>query len=382
MPIKKITLLGLYNETNLGDLVIADCTEYLYKQLLDNVQIQKVNLAPKIQIFFFERVFLKLQLFPKECFIITKNKYRQYYEKNIDKISQLIVVVGGGILKFKYQNFAQQLVALVECAETFNIPVVMNSVGVEGFDKKHTGECIWLNKIINKAINKTINKAITTRDDIELLENKWLKNNSTIYRKLVADPAVWVSDVYKIEKNVNSQIIGIGLIRGKIFKANEIEYSEEELIRLYTNIIRELEHKKLSYKLFINGLDLDYDFAVKVCQYIQKEDLIKEILVPKSAKELVNIISGFKGVIAARLHACIISYSLKIPVIGLVWNDKLSFFGRQIGYPERFIETNDFDAKLIVDRMENALQEGYNQKEMQKYKATIKESIKELLQLI
>jgi len=374
---KNITLLGLYNEANTGDLVIADCTEYLYKEQLNNILIQKKDLAPAIRVSFFEKLFRKLGLFSKQRFIIIKNKYLRYYEETINKDSELIVVVGGGIIKFKYQNFAQELTALMDFSEKYNVPVIMNAVGVEGFDEKHIG-C----KLLKRSINKAINKAITTRDDIELLKNKWLQHNKNIYTKLVADPAVWANEVYGIEKDINSEIIGIGLIRGKIFEANEIKYSEEDLLKLYANILEELEIRKLPYKLFINGSNLDYDFAVKFCRYINKEYLINELLIPNTAEELIKIISGFKGIIAARLHACIVAYSLNVPAIGLVWNDKLSLFGSQIGYRERFIETKNFNAKKIVDKLKTALQQGYDTKAMTNYKITIKDSVKEILQIV
>jgi polysaccharide pyruvyl transferase WcaK-like protein len=378
---KQITLAGLWNEINFGDVVIADCAEFLYKEQLDgNVLFDKLDLNLPSKISISTRIILKLcKIFSLTglFFFFVKECYKRYYRKNISKNSNLIVLTGGGILKFKYQEVAHQLVALIEVAEKRKVPVVINAVGVECFDSGHIG-C----KLLRRAINKKIVKAITTRDDIELLENKWLQGNFATYRKLVADPAVWASEVYGVKKSIDAEIIGIGLIREQIFQVNGIDFSGEELINLYAAIIKKLEEQNIKYRLFTNGHISDFDFAVKLCSKLNRKELIAEIAVPKTATDLVQIISNFKGVIATRLHACIISYSLNIPAVGLVWNDKLSLFGKCTSYPERFIKKENFKAQYIVDRLQTALQECYNADAKQKYRMTIKDSIKEILQTI
>ncbi|MDR0561045.1 MAG: polysaccharide pyruvyl transferase family protein, partial [Prevotellaceae bacterium] len=171
---KKITFVGLYS-ANIGDIVIADCTEYLFKEQFGNILSEKVDLNfQNRNILFIKtlKILRKLSL-SKIRFLLLKESYKRHYEKQIDKNSDLIVIVGGGILKFKYENFAPKLVALIDCAEKNNIPVIMNAIGVEGFSKENIG-CKWLHKAINRAINKTINKAITTRDDIDSLNNEYL----------------------------------------------------------------------------------------------------------------------------------------------------------------------------------------------------------------
>ena len=94
---------------------------------------------------------------------------------------------------------------------------------------------------------------------------------------------------------------------------------------------------------------------------------------------MVNIISGFKGIIATRLHSNIIAYSLQVPAIGLVWNNKLKMFGQNIGYPERFIEVENFDEKNIVDKMEKAIMELYEKIKPEVYRKSEEDSINKFL---
>ena len=60
---------------------------------------------------------------------------------------------------------------------------------------------------------------------------------------------------------------------------------------------------------------------------------INDCLLPmaKEPKVLIEQLSQFKIVIAHRLHALIISTSLQIPVIPVVWSDKVQVFANMIG---------------------------------------------------
>lgn len=381
---KQILLAGLISDNNLGDKVIADCTEYLYKNETKN--------NPGIKYKWIDLVGLTV-LQNKKPFIVRKfngalyrfkikaghigvqnivKSFENYFEPLI-KNSDLIVVVGGGLIKYKYQYFWAQISGLINAACKQNIPVVLNALGVEGYDEKDLS-CQYL----KKSLNSTCVNTITTRDDIKTLMDHYLKNNPFCKPKLVADSAVFASETYQV-KPIKSNIIGIGLIRGNIFTDNDLPFPKEKLVKLYVNLFTELDNQKIDYQIFTNGLQTDLDLAEQIFSKLGKPNEIKNILVPKTPAELVQIISKFKGVIAARLHACIISYSLKIPCVGLVWNDKLSLFGNIIGYPDRFIKIKDFDAKYIICQLQKAIDESYDLESMNTYKLTIKDSINEIL---
>ena len=58
------------------------------------------------------------------------------------------------------------------------------------------------------------------------------------------------------------------------------------------------------------------------------------------------------------MHSNIIAYSLGIPSIGLVWNNKLSMWGSKIGYENRFFDQYHIDAKTVFKRLKESLCEG------------------------
>ena len=252
-------------------------------------------------------------------------------------------------------------------AENNNIPVCLNSVGVEGYDENNI-KC----RVLKKALNRKCIKIKTTRDDIDRLK-KYINNKKDIILKKVSDIAVYTNVVYKKEKVKNSNCIGLGVSRGNLFIDNGIKYSEEKLLILWKNIINKLEEKNKNWKIYTNGLEADNIFARKLLERwgYSKDKLI----IPNSPEELIDSIASFKGIIATRLHSNIIAYSLKIPAIGLVWNEKLKMFGESIKYPERYFEIKDFDANKIIQALEKAIEEGYTNVSLDKYRESVKEEL-------
>lgn len=370
---KKVYFAGLLFDTNLGDIIILKSTEDLYKTALkdeNDVLYEYLNLAFK-KLSFTSRVLRKVKRTYYKMAKLDINRLeidtlKSYYRGQLDSPS-LIVIVGGGIIKYKYQSFHLFLTALVELADELKIPVVINAAGIEGYDEKDS-RC----QMLKKALNKDIVKSITTRDDIDTLSLKYIDEASDKHIGKVADPAVYCNEVYKQIKK-QSNVYGIGLVRGSIFLDNERDLSQEKVTKFYADLILEMESRELEYRLFTNGLPADSELIKQIEMKLGLKKL--QVVEPKNDNELVETIASFTTVIAARLHANIISYALNMPSIGLVWNDKLALFGKDIGYPERFFEYDQLNAKEIVDAAVLANEQGYEQERWNEYKSTAKANI-------
>lgn len=187
--------------------------------------------------------------------------------------------------------------------------------------------------------------------------------------------------MYGISKNELSNIIGLGVIRSQIFRDNGIDFNEVQQLELWSKIISQLEVKKQEWIMFTNGLKEDYEFAVKILEYMGKSEEINNKIVkpPVDDEELVRTISNFKGIIAARMHANIIAYALGIPTVGIVWNPKLAWFGRIIGVASRFFAVHQCNAINIVNELESAIKQGYNHEFFVNYKETTYISLSEYM---
>lgn len=368
---KNILLVGLENASNYGDPIIYNCTKYLLSKENKNFIYNNLNLNPKINTIYtiLNSISEKIgwNKFNSKLII---NEYKRSFNNKIKK-SDAIIFAGGGLIKYKYQYFWSQISAIIDLASQYNIPVYFNAVGIEGYDE-YDFKCQHL----KEQINKNCIRIITTRDDIQTLNNKYISNHNIKTFK-VAAPAIFCSKIYNIQKK-ESNIIGIGLIRGKIFTDNGLKFSEKSLLNLYINLINELQSKKERFQLFTNGVEEDLELANRVCRYC-KLDPNKDLVIPQNPQELIEIISKYKCVIATRLHACIISYSLNIPAIGLVWNNKLKMFGKCINYPERFLEINDLTTDKIIKTLDKIKNEKYDSYYRIEYEFSQKQSIIEIV---
>lgn len=387
---KKIVLVGLVNDTNIGDKVIYDNTKYLVEKALKELDItdsiiesidmtgpisSSNNNSSKREINKLCRNMINKIITPnlksKIRYTLSKNKTSKdddkllkYYEENL-KDASMVIFVGGGIIKYLYQDFYRYISLIIDICNKYKIDVIFNSVGVEGYSKKD-----YRCKKIKTALNSDCIKMITTRDDIEFLENNYIENKNIVVDK-VADPAVWSYKTYSNDiKQNKKEVIGLGIIRPGIFLDNGFKFSEKQQLKFWSEIVEKLEEKGYDWELFTNGVKADYDFGKKILDYMKIEDASKLVDIPKNGEELINIIYQYKGIIAARMHANIISYSLDVPSVGIVWNNKLKMFGENIGVPERFITQENFKANYVVQKLEQALEEGYKYNK-EEYKETV-----------
>lgn len=384
-----IVIAGLINDTNLGDQVIYECTRNMIEEILGekglcNIELRGIDISGSIVSGLktkntriannsvrtniknlLKRIVKKTGIninSIKRYYLIERNRKSTLLQckRFIDNDTIAIIFAGGGLIKYKYQDLPHHIDVILRFADRLGIPVMLSATGVEGYEKNNK-EC----KRLKKALNRKCVKLITTRDDISLLNKSYITNSSTITAR-VADPACSFARYYtpKVSKK---KCIGVGTVREGLFIDNGIDFKKQQMIALWNGICNELESRGYNYRLFTNGLKEDYAFAEELAE---GKDIISER--PRSASDLADTIYSFDAVIVGRLHASIVAYSYGIPGVGLVWNDKQKMFGECIGFPERFITVDKFDAKDIVDAMEKAISEGYNESARAQYCATTK----------
>ena len=175
----------------------------------------------------------------------------------------------------------------------------------------------------------------------------------------VVDPALWVPECYDVVKK-DSSIIGIGVVRPKIFADNKKSVYNNQIFSFYLDLIHALENRGHDWQIFCNGGDGDWEFAEKLYSALGKP-FGKLAEYPKTTKDLVNIISGYKAVVAGRLHAVISATALDIPALGIVWADKFDYFQQDFKL-EKFIHPKDFvHPEQIVERLECSIEKGVDE---------------------
>lgn len=345
---QNILVFSRQNITNYGDPIIADCCQYI---------IQKTAKENHI------RVNVTIEDIYEKNLEVTREKL-----KNVKKV----VFPGGGMNSVVFNNLILQIFEMIEPMK--KVSVYFNAIGILKVNPNPKNE-----ELLIKIFNKPFVKQVSTRGDLPKLQT-YIKTPRKYSSELILDPAIWVNEAYRIERNPKSKTIGIGVIRPEIFTNNGNDFSVDDVLNMYVGIIQELEKRGYKWKLFSNGMHEDYKFGAKILKHLGLEK--KKYLVPNSTdcRDLVTKISKFQAVIAARLHANIIATSLSIPSVGLVWNDKMNLFADIIGCPERYLSVEYLlDGEHIVDVMETAIEEGYNTAKINAEKKKTVKTIKNIL---
>lgn len=250
---------------------------------------------------------------------------------------------------------------------------MMNGVGIEGYDEADI-RCQQLKKIINSSCMKII----TTRDDVEVLQHHYI-TNPDIQTSRVGDPALWTPECYQIKKASDNQLIGINVIRGNVFRDYGNSYSSEQLKDFYKQLVLSAEKRGLNWVLFSNGMISDQKLGRIILQELGMDPEEKLLPAPETSLELLEMIRKFKCIFGARLHACITAYSMDVPVVGFIWNEKTRFFADIIHKKENFFEESEIDVERILDQMETASSSQYDTAVRDHLKALTKEYMEQFL---
>jgi polysaccharide pyruvyl transferase WcaK-like protein len=297
-------------------------------------------------------------------------KDREVWKKRLEG-QDVVVYPGGGLNSVKFNQMLIRIFRVIK--ENPKTRIFINAIGLLENNINPKNE-----NLLIRLFNFPLVDQVTTRGSYKMLE-QYIEKKKKYPPKLVFDPAIWTDETYDVHRDESSEVIGIGVIRPAIFEANKNDFSEENVYAMYEGIIGELEKRGYKWKLFTNGFGDDYVFAEEL---LERLDLDRDTyLGPKITgnKELVEQIAGFKAVIAARLHANIISTSLRVPTVALVWNEKINYFADIIGCRERYLSAEQLsDTKLIVDRMETAIAEGYDEERIRAMKEETVETIRNM----
>ena len=290
-------------------------------------------------------------------------QYYRYFWKRIKDADFVILPIG--MLKYSTQNMSYVFHLINRIASSVHKPVLMSAMSIEKPDADD-----WRFHQLVNAVNMCSVKTITTRDGMYGLERlrRYYVKNDDIFIDYVGDPALWVPDTYNIQRISDSKKVGVNLIRKNIYQSYKEGFvSEENMLKFYEEIIRELESRGYDWELFCNGMECDYSAGLEL---LEKMNLPQTKLapLPKTGKELASLISGYKCVFGARLHACITSFSFGIPVVGLLWDNKLDFFSKTMDIRNFFIEIDGLNGKNVVDKMERAMLHTYDFHKRNEYK--------------
>lgn len=366
-----VLLLALENIDNVGEELLRETTEHIIRQASNNVDIKIAQFKPfetsilkkhkKIQrLCYYIRRFSRLFKGNNAYRILNvsyKIKYTQYFEDLIKHADKVITAVG--MFKYSTQDFSYIYYIIAKACEKYHKPLMISAPSIEAYNPND-----WRSKQLIKAANFPSVKMITTRDGaagINTLKNSYLVGNRFIIDD-VADPALWIPECYNIKRNhtVNPiPYIGINVIRKGIFDDYNKSFTDEQLIHIYIELIKKIEMKGWKWALYSNGMPQDIDVINELHSTLNfsKDHILKQ---PKNAKEFADMIGEFDAIFGARLHSCITSVALGVPVVGFIWDNKIRYFAETMRIQPFFLEPKNMTAESILQMIEHATNSKYD----------------------
>jgi len=398
----KAVVVGLIEDTNIGDRILIESARYLYSLIHPEFEYEVFDLkgrsskgttetesfhaffysglvaVKKIMVMLVKKVAGKRERDLRNIYTyclwqIRKQRAAAFFETKL-KDTDLIIFGGGGIIEYEHYDCYLHLDLITTIAEKYSIPILYNAVGFNGNIRADD----FRYKLLYGALNSGQVKYISVREYPEKLQ-RILGGNAGFNIRCVCDSAVWSREAFGINTNSGKErmIIGVNVIRPQIFNEHGCAIAEEDVYRLYSNIINELERRNLRWQLFTNGVDSDYAMGECLLNKLGIKDENAILPVTNNPAEYLQRLTVYAGCICARMHASICCYSLKIPTVSLSWNEKINHFYSAIGYSGRCFSPREFEAVTIVDRLQSAIADGYDRKRYDEYRDTVKTAIRE-----
>ena len=371
-----IIVIGDVSSTNLGDPILTYSTEHIIKQIcqdkgIDDVKTKIFDLADRSIKYVptsekmreictdsavtaptkksVTRTYRTINIRTKIKWLIKdRKKFRNRLENHIDRNDDNLFVIAGGALLSRSLYYSLRIAEVIQIAEKHGYKVIFNAVGIEKCSGKSSSR-----KLIQSFLKKDVIIGFSTRDSKESVYSLTAKNS---FFNQVPDPGIWSSEAFGVSKT-ESETVGIGTISAEAYTSVVPEDKRAEsvnceaLFAFWKAIIDELESRDIPWKLFTNGGAKDCQMAFT---FLKRNGYsIEEHLVPPAddPRKLVEQIAQFKSVVAHRLHALIIASSLGIPVVPVVWSNKVVNFSKLINnqsYIWPTIENGKKAAKLLT----------------------------------
>ncbi len=358
-----IMLIGERYSPNLGDGVIYDSVENICKKIygsdanfisfdISGGTSYSINKNNSVSIN--EKIKTKLSFARR---VLSETKRISLIKRRIKKIDfdsiDGAIFVGGQLFS---EYFSKPIYIISKELAKNNIPILFNCCGLGKNDKKS-----YVN-YLNKAFDFKNVVNISVRDNYDEFIRKYNVDANNV--QLIMDPVVECSEFVQVKKS-NDNLFGIGIMDPKLYKKNNLNYSDYYYFELYKNIIKKLDDKKIRWEFFCNGRINDYDYAKKICDRLGIS-YDKIAARPTSPIELIGLVNKYKSIISFRLHSHIIAYSYGIPSIGFCWDNKVKQFGKSINKEEFFLEINDKTVdsfnKIIDGFVKYKFEKNYNYK--------------------
>jgi polysaccharide pyruvyl transferase WcaK-like protein len=393
-----IAVCGEVYSPNLGDGVIADSLTYILKQVDDKIAVSLVDFSGRtggsigtsaaavdlnwlqiIHRFLGRNRFCRkgIALFVWYC--SKRRRLRSYWRSQLTG-SSLVLIGGGQLLMDNELSFILRIRELVRIARFLHIKVAFYACGI-GSKWSRMGSHLLAKALLDDNVSWISARDHGSRETLQsLLPNCKLKCN------IAMDPALFAAEAYGVDACPESNIIGLGILTPSTLRRRAIglkdTFSTKRVKQFWINLARLLAADNQQFAFFTNGRSDDYAFAESIVASLRTSDPEQHIVLLDrtiNPRTLVAQMARFRAIVAHRLHANIIAYSLCIPSVGLVWDKKVAEFGKMTKREHFYLDTDQMDAHTVRQRLYEAINAGIDESRVVEQKTTTLKNLKYML---
>lgn len=351
----KILLVGEYYSQNLGDPVLCQTVEHSILDAFPDAQVIPFDMSGKTdfdtyfepthysyaQNWYFRlayRASFLLRRFPL-CRVIQQDTDRYMrtmcmLDKVLEQEPFELAIFAGGSIFMDY--FAGVIYGIVRRLASRKIPVIFHACGMSVL----TEDTAY---VLQKALSFKNIKSISLRDSYARFQDQFHVKSNVME---TFDTALACSKYFTQNQETIADI-GVGIIGIPAY----YEFQKA--------MVCSIQQSGNTWKIFTNGAPNDWKMAMRILNDLNIPSFERRKFIvsnPRNAEELIKTITGFRKIIAFRMHSQIVAISYGIPSFGFVWDDKIKDFYTKIGIPcncktpSEPILWREIASRLCVDR--------------------------------
>lgn len=356
-----IHIVGVPYSDNLGDGIIADCLRAKLRRLRGGAEVQVIDLAGR-------HGYGDVSVRGKQGILALLNRLPTWARRLVAVPGILAVVLrrpfwgwlkalrpgdrvvigGGQLLQDQDLNFPLKILLFGIAARVKGCRVGIFSVGV-------SREWSTPGRLMFQAafrLMKLRHAAVRDPGSQESLHRHGVVGRLPV--NLALDPGLFAAETYQAVVGT-AKGVGVNLAdprelrhQNRFMSAQTDIYGQH--IETWGKVIRELVDQGTQVILFTNGAREDEAYLADLIARLnlRQGEGVTVLPRPKTPEMLVGHIKGLDFLMAHRLHANIVAYSLGVPSLGLGWDDKLEAFYRVSGQSKFFLKAEDFTPAGIL----------------------------------
>ncbi|WP_211464146.1 polysaccharide pyruvyl transferase family protein [Collimonas silvisoli] len=361
----KIVICAVPFSANLGDGVIYENIRELLLERLPNAHISALDIAGRddFSVAAVSRKSLihkvpKLLLPSAVCLYFALQYVLRWRRKWTERLAgaDLVMIGGGQLLLDVHLNFPVKLFLLSCILKTVGKSGKVAVFGV-GVSPSMSTAGTWL---LRRTWRNLAPVYVSTRDSASA-ENLQRILARPLDVSVTPDPGVYSQQTFAafLPQRGPGNILGICISSPLELNQSDLEKQDygRRIGAYFLELARQASASGYQVHLFTNGAPEDEVFKNMLAADLSPGQVLN-LPRPALPAQLVANISRCGGVIAHRLHANIVAYSLDIPSIGLSWDSKVQSFFSLTGRDDFFIRESIPDVAGTLKLLQHALQTG------------------------